>query len=151
MYEQMNFPASITTKTQLTPIAINKQALETSALLSDSEVVHYLKALADIIETQKAFTNPSLSLRQLAETLGIHPNKLSWLLNEHIGKNFNEYINGFRLEVFKQKALDPKNSHLTLLGLAYESGFNSKTVFNTFFKKMEGLTPRAWVKNQLAK
>ena len=151
MYEQMNFPASITTKKQLAPIAINKQAVETSALLSDREVIHYLNELANIIEIQKAFTNPSLSLRQLAETLGIHPNKLSWLLNEHIGKNFNEYINGFRLEVFKQKALDPKNSHLTLLGLAYESGFNSKTVFNTFFKKMEGLTPRAWVKNQLAK
>jgi AraC-like DNA-binding protein len=48
---------------------------------------------------------------------------------------------------FKEKALNPKNSHLTLLALAYESGFNSKTAFNAYFKKMEGLTPRAWVKS----
>jgi AraC-like DNA-binding protein len=50
------------------------------------------------------------------------------------------------LEFFKTIALDPKNSHLTILGLAYDSGFNSKSVFNTYFKKIEGLTPRAWMK-----
>ena len=92
------------------------------------------------------YLNPELSLRILADELDLHPNKLSWLINEHIGKNFNEYVNTYRLEAFKQKALDPANSHLTLLGLAYESGFNSKSVFNAFFKKIEGVTPRKWVK-----
>lgn len=63
-------------------------------------------------------------------------------------ENFNEYINTFRLHAFKIIALHPANQHITLLGLAYESGFNSKTVFNTCFKKMEGLTPSAWVRRQ---
>ena len=77
---------------------------------------------------------------------GLHPNKLSWLLNEHIGKNFNEFINTYRLEVLA-KAVDPANSHLTPAGPWYtEAGFNSKTVFNDFFKKKVGATPRAWVR-----
>ena len=88
-----------------------------------------------------------LTLRKLAQSIHLHPNKLSWLLNEHFGKNFNEYINTYRLERFKQIANLPENRHLTLLGLAYECGFNSKTVFNTFFKKQEGITPSTYIKS----
>ncbi len=119
-----------------------------NSLLSPKEVEYYLAAAAELLEMEQLFTDQSLGLKSLAGHLDIHPNKLSWLINEHLGKNFNEYINTYRLEAFKVKALDPANSHLTLLGLAYESGFNSKTVFNAFFKKMEGMTPRAWVKEQ---
>jgi len=114
------------------------------ALLSGAEIDLVLETLGKGMK-EKWFQNPSLSLRELAENVNISSNKLSWLLNERIGKNFNEYINTFRLATFKEKALDANNSHLTLLGLAYESGFNSKTVFNTFFKKSEGMTPRAWL------
>ncbi|MEO9477180.1 MAG: helix-turn-helix domain-containing protein [Cyclobacteriaceae bacterium] len=69
------------------------------------------------------------------------------MLNERIGQNFNEYINSFRLENFKKNALNPANSHLTLFSIAFESGFNSKTVFNAFFKRVEGMTPKAWVRS----
>jgi AraC-like DNA-binding protein len=100
------------------------------------------------METEGAYQNADLSLRQLAERLSLTANKLSWLLNEHVGQNFNAYINAFRLKQFQRLALDPANSHLTLLGLAYESGFNSKTVFNAYCKKSTGMTPRAWVKKQ---
>jgi adenylate cyclase len=117
------------------------------ALMTASEIDQVLEELGKGMEAEEWFQNPSLSLRDLAENVNTSSNKLSWLLNEHIGKNFNEYINAFRLEAFKTKALDPSNSHLTILGLAYESGFNSKTVFNTFFKKMEGRTPKAWLKS----
>ena len=71
---------------------------------------------------------------------------MSQLLNEGFDKNFSEYVNSYRLEAFKSKVADPANHHLTILGLAYESGFNSKTVFNTFFKKKMGKTPKAWWK-----
>lgn len=113
--------------------------------LDEQEVAYYLKTLDQQLETEQPFLDPSLSLKDLARRLQLHPNKLSWLLNEHIGKNFNEYINGFRLEAFMEKSQDPANSHLTILGLAYESGFNSKTVFNTFFKKSVGRTPSSWL------
>lgn len=93
-----------------------------------------MEQLDKLVNEDEIYLDPSISLRLLAEKLDMQPNKLSWLLNEQIGKNFNEYINAFRLVTFKEKALNPANSNFTLLGLAYESGFNSKTVFNAFFK-----------------
>ena len=115
------------------------------ALMSAAEIEKVLEIFGKGMKDEKWFLNPSLSLPELADYVNISSNKLSWLLNEQIGQNFNEYINSFRLENFKEKALDPANSHLTLIALAYESGFNSKSVFNAFFKKTEGLTPKAWL------
>ncbi len=116
-------------------------------LMSDTEADMVLEKLAQGMSEEKWFQNPSLSLRELADKVNTSSNKLSWLLNDRIGQNFNEYINKLRIEDFKEKALNPNNSHLTLLGLAYDSGFSSKSVFNTFFKKNEGLTPKAWLKS----
>ena len=93
------------------------------------------------------FLDPSLSLRSLAAQIEIHPNQLSWILNEQEGKNFNEYINRQRIEHFKKLVLDKSNAHISIIGLAYESGFNSKTVFNTTFKKLEGVTPSQYQKS----
>lgn len=148
MYDRMNFPPSTLNKHSQDPDNPDQAGTSQTSLLNIQEIEKYIRQLDQLINEEKVFIDPSLSLRQLAEKLGLHPNKLSWLLNEHMEKNFNEYINAFRLETFKQKALDPANGHLTLLGLAYESGFNSKTVFNAFFKKAEGMTPRAWVKSK---
>lgn len=114
--------------------------------LSKAEVDNYTKALSQEMQDKHTYLDTTLTLRSLAATIDLHPNKLSWLLNEKLGKNFNNYINEYRLRAFQQKSIDPSYSHLTLLGLAYESGFNSKSVFNEFFKKSTGQTPRAWVK-----
>jgi AraC-like DNA-binding protein len=134
---------------ELLPIDSEKQIRidPPKAIMSATEIDTVLEIFAKGMKEEKWFQSPSLSLRELAENVNISSNKLSWLLNERIGQNFNEYINGFRLENFKEIALNPANSHLTLLALAYESGFNSKTVFNTFFKKTEGMTPKAWVRS----
>ncbi len=107
-----------------------------------------MKKLMDFIEKEKPFLDAQLSLRNLAKSLQLHPNKLSYLINEKTGMNFNEFINQFRLTHFKEIACDVKNAHITILGLAYESGFNSKTVFNAYFKKAEGTTPGNWIKKQ---
>jgi len=126
---------------------IQIQIIPTKALMSDDEIDMVLETLEKGMKEEKWFQNPTLSLRELAENVNISGNKLSWLLNERIGQNFNEYINNFRLENFKMNALNPANSHLTLLALAYENGFNSKTVFNTYFKKTEGMTPKDWLRS----
>ena len=129
------------------PIASEKSDLKAATeILSQEEVTSYKGKLIEELEEQHAYSNTELTLRSLAEAISLHPNKLSWLLNEKLGKNFNDFINGYRLKAFQEKAIDPQNSHLTLLGLAYESGFTSKSVFNDFFKKNTGLTPKAWVK-----
>ena len=124
-----------------------KRIAPPKALMSASEIDIVLEFIGKGMREEKWFQNPSLSLRELAENVNISSNQLSWLLNERIDQNFNEYINSFRLEKFKELALNPSNSHLTLLGLAYESGFNSKSTFNAFFKKTEGMTPKAWVRS----
>lgn len=128
----------------------NAQNKETKApdLLSKNEAIPFIKSLNELMDNKYVYTNSDLSLRSTAKMINLSPNKLSFILNEFIGKNFNEFVNGYRLKTFQEKALDPKNSHLTLLALAYESGFSSKSVFNDYFKKATGLTPKAWIKQQ---
>lgn len=114
--------------------------------INDEEVERQTKQLLEYLEQEKPYLNPHLSLTDLANFIEIHPNKLSYIINERTGKNFNEFINSFRVEHFKKIAFDKEYKDMTILGLAYESGFNSKTVFHSFFKKVEGITPSAWLK-----
>lgn len=115
------------------------------ALLDQITSERYRELVNDYIKEQQPYLDSSLSLRSFAEQIKIHPNQLSWLLNESFGKNFNEYINHYRIETFKSLAKNPQNSNITIMGLAYDSGFNSKTAFNTYFKKETGLTPKQFI------
>lgn len=119
-----------------------KKSLFDKALLEQ-----YKQQLEDLMSEESPYLDPSLTLRSLAQILVLPPNHLSRLLNEGFDKNFAEYINSYRVETFKSKVTDSTQQHLTILALAYDSGFNSKTVFNTFFKKMTGMTPRAYWKD----
>lgn len=125
---------------------LEMQLNEKPPMLNEETADIYTETLNRFIAEEEPFLIPNLSLRSLAEQVEIHPNKLSWLLNERMGKNFNEFINFYRIEYFKKLALDPGNRHISLIGLAYESGFNSKTVFNTYFKKETGMTPKEFLK-----
>ncbi len=117
-----------------------------TALLDADTASKYSSRLIDHISTNKPYLNPDLTLRDLAKQIDIHPNHLSWILNQSIGLNFNEFINQYRIEAFKSNAKAQENENLTIEGLAYESGFNSKTVFNTYFKRETGLTPKQFLK-----
>ena len=108
----------------------------------------YKDKLLDLMEKDKVYLDATLSLRALAKQIDLHPNKLSWLINDMQEQNFNQFINAYRIVHFKNLALNPNNAHLSIMGLAYESGFNSKTVFNTYFKKSTGISPKAWIKAQ---
>lgn len=123
-----------------------KQKVNAKNVLNKEEQEKFKIKLLNYFEEDEPYLNPQLSLHQLAEEIEIHPNKLSFLINEIMGINFNEFLNSFRLKHFKTIALNPKFKHITILGLAYDSGFNSKSVFNSYFKKTEGITPSQWVK-----
>lgn len=129
-------------------ISLDNHIKGEDALVSADEMISLSRKLNQFMSEEAPYTNPDVSLRTLAKALEINPNKLSYVLNAYYHQNFNEFINNLRLQRFKDLALKPENGHITLLGLAYDSGFNSKTVFNTFFKKIEGITPRQWVKTQ---
>jgi len=89
----------------------------------------------------KLFLEQELSLGETANKLGIHTHQLSKLLNTQLNKSFFEFVNEYRVDEFKRLATNPINKHISLLGLAMDSGFNSKATFNRFFKNSTGLTP----------
>ena len=94
----------------------------------------------------KLYTNPELSLNELALKLNIPPNYLSQIINEKCGKTFYDYINECRVEEFKKRIILPENRQFTLMTVAYACGFNSKSSFNRYFKKITELTPSQYIK-----
>ncbi len=135
---------------QIYPEVISEEAKEPkkAPIMDDASCLAFTKRLLNYVEQESPFLNPEISLRLLAKCIEIHPNQLSWLLNTQLNKNFNEFINQYRIAHFKKLATDSSNQHISIMGLAYESGFQSKTVFNTFFKKETGQTPSAFMKSQ---
>jgi TolB-like protein/AraC-like DNA-binding protein len=126
--------------------AHRKNEIDAKALMQPAEIDMALKKLDQLMQKDERYLDTTLTLRTLATEARLHPNKLSWMLNDQVGVSFNDYVNNFRLECFKEKALDPANMNFTLLGLAFESGFNSKSTFNDYFKKKTGTTPSKWLK-----
>lgn len=115
-------------------------------LLDTNEIKKYSKELEQIMMDYKLYLNPDLSLKDVASYLELPGNYVSQLVNLGFQKNFSEYVNTFRVNEFKERVLLEKNKGLTIMAIAYDSGFNSKTVFNTFFKKIEGITPNTYLK-----
>jgi putative ABC transport system permease protein len=97
--------------------------------------------LKKFIQTNLLYQDAELSLYSLAERLNMQPHELSRIINKALGKNFNDFINEYRIREITQKMQDPAYDRLTLLGIAYSSGFNSKTTFNRTFREMTGKSP----------
>lgn len=103
--------------------------------------------LIHLMETQKPFTNSTLKLNHLAQMVATTPNYLSQVINEERQQNFYDFVNWYRIEEAKKMILDPSQKDMTLLSIAYEVGFNSKSAFNTAFKKHAEMTPSQFRKN----
>ena len=101
--------------------------------------------LVRLMQEEKLYTEPDLSLSILADKINVHPNYLSQVINEIEGKTFFEYINSLRVEEFKRLAALPESKQFTIMSLAYDCGFNSKSSFNKNFKKATGLSPSEYL------
>jgi len=97
--------------------------------------------LKNAIKQNRYYLDPELSLSSLAEKLGLTTHELSRIINSALKKSFNEFISEYRVAEVIRKMQDPAYDHITLLGIAFESGFNSKSTFNLTFKKITGKTP----------
>ncbi|HMV44521.1 MAG TPA: helix-turn-helix domain-containing protein [Leptospiraceae bacterium] len=116
-----------------------KQKKYETTLLTEVNVDVVCKRLDELMEENKIYRDEELRLNSLAEELSLTPHQLSRILNETYKKNFNEFINGYRIKEAEQILLsDPKRS---ILSIAYEVGFNSKGTFNSHFLKITGLRP----------
>jgi len=97
-------------------------------------------------EQEKPFLNPDLNLIELAKRVNMSRAELSEVINTGFGSNFNDFINHFRVEAFKEKLHEGKHEQLSLLGIAYDCGFNSKATFNRVFKKLTNTSPTEFLK-----
>lgn len=111
------------------------------------EEVNILKAkLNKLVTEDNIHSIPHLSLKSLSEALNTSSNNLSWLLNQVYNKTFYEYINQFRVEDFLNKIQNNEHQSKTLLAIAMDSGFNSKSTFNKAFKAIMNDTPSNYIK-----
>jgi AraC-like DNA-binding protein len=102
----------------------------------DEAIQEIYEKLTYKMEQEKLYKDPELNLNHVAKLLDVHPNILSQTINTMEQKNFYDYVNRQRIEEFKRIAGLPENQKFTILSLAFESGFNSKTSFNRNFKSI---------------
>lgn len=113
--------------------------------LSQKTELHYHKLIA-LMEEEKLYKDPNLSMSILAQKLDLSNGYLSQIINQKEGKNFFEFVNAYRVEAVKQILADPEYAHYSMLGIGLEAGFKSKSTFNAVFKKLTGKTPTAYKK-----
>ena len=110
----------------------------------DASLIH--ERLKVLLAEQKPFTNPDLTLNELAKSLEIHPNHLSQVINSKENKSFYDLVNEKRIEEFIRLMAQPGQQQYTIMSVAYDCGFNSKASFNRNFKKYTGHTPTDYLK-----
>jgi len=115
--------------------------------IDEAESNQILSRLTTLMEEQEIYLNPDLSLSILSKYLGISDKSCSLFFSSALDTNFNKYINKYRVDAFKEKVRSGKYESLTLLGIAFDSGFDSKSTFYRVFKQMEGVSPSAYKKS----
>ncbi|MBW6501500.1 MAG: helix-turn-helix domain-containing protein [Bacteroidales bacterium] len=141
-YYGLNQPAIFTSEIILADSTrIEKKQSYSGTPIKEEDLRKYLGDLDDYMATKKPYLDNQLTLYQLAGASGIPPHVLSRIINEHHGKNFFDFINNYRVEEFKKRLSDTESGKYTLLAIAFDCGFNSKSSFNRFFRKNTGKSP----------
>ena len=104
----------------------------------------YRKAMYESIEREKPYLNSLLTIKKLSTLSRVPVRVISHIINSETGNNFYYFINRYRIDHAAKMLLDEKHSSTPILDIAYSSGFNSKSVFNTMFRKLRGTTPREY-------
>jgi AraC-like DNA-binding protein len=133
-------------KPDVEPVPVSKEAMEErmsyqKSGLTDIEAQSYLTNLLQMMITDRPYLNSDLTLRELAGKLSISPHNLSEILNTRLNQSFYDFINSYRVEEVKRRLADKESGNYSLIAIAFDSGFNSKSTFNTIFKKQTGTTP----------
>ncbi|MDX2250332.1 MAG: AraC family transcriptional regulator [Bacteroidia bacterium] len=110
--------------------------------LPDKEMENTLVMIRLLMEKEKLYLQPDLSLREVSQRLNLPNTLVSQVINTGLGQNFNQFVNTYRINAFRQAAQNPSFRHLSLLAIAMDCGFNSKATFNRVFKQTTGVSPR---------
>ncbi|GAA3967852.1 helix-turn-helix transcriptional regulator [Hymenobacter antarcticus] len=122
-----------------TPVAFEPVALPAAGLAP--ELHPWREKLQQMMTEEQPWLEPELTLAELAHRLRTNTSLLSHVINTGCGQNFNDFVNSYRVAEAERKLQDPRLGHYSLVGIALESGFNSKSTFNRVFKKLTGRTP----------
>ena len=119
---------------------------ETSGL--NTQETQLQEKLLDFMQTNDYHLQTEANLKGMAEQLKVAPNYLSQVVNSQLNKNFNDFINSYRIKAAQKRLLDPAFAHLSMEGIGHSVGFRSKSAFYGAFKKQTGLTPKAFMDQQ---
>lgn len=113
------------------------------------DIKEWKEKLLQLMQSGKAYEDPELSLSHVAKQLQSNPSLISKIVNNGFGVNFNDFVNQFRIEAVKEMLKNGEQKKQTLLGIAYDCGFNSKATFNRAFKKVTGVSPKEWTEKKI--
>lgn len=120
-------------------------ARQPSGALSADEAQGIVARLHAIMDKEKLFLNPSLNLGLLSARAQVPAKRISTALNQYAGRSFNDFVNDYRVREVQARLLQPRNHHLTISGIALESGFNSHATFQRAFRAATGMSPRQYM------
>jgi AraC-like DNA-binding protein len=122
---------------------LTRQAAARSASpkIDDTVVATVVEKLKSAMVNDQLFLNPTLNVSELARQINQPSKVVSAVINQQLGKSFNEFVNQYRIEEVKKRLLSNTDSHLTISGIALECGFNSQATFQRVFKQMTGQAP----------
>ncbi|WP_271769964.1 helix-turn-helix domain-containing protein [Aquimarina algiphila] len=129
---------------RLTENKLKQLQTKNACHITDDNV--YFKELEFLMKEAKIYRDANLGLDSMSTQLNISGNYLSQLVNKVTGRNFTDYVNGFRIEDAKSKLRNPEFTNYTIIAIALESGFNSKSTFYSAFKKLTGISPKEYRK-----
>ncbi|MEM1409063.1 MAG: AraC family transcriptional regulator, partial [Bacteroidota bacterium] len=117
-------------------------------IIENTDAEQYLVALKRAMENEKIYLDPELNRDKVASHLGISAKLISAVLNQYASQNFNDFVNSYRVAEVISKLKSGKHNHLTISGIAFDSGFNSQATFQRVFKSIQGMTPKEF-QNQI--
>lgn len=115
--------------------------------VDQGQAKHNLTLLTEHMQNKKSFLQANLNIDKLASDTGLSAQEISQTLNHHLGQHFYDFINGYRIEAACQQLADKEHQDITVLDILLSCGFNSKSSFNTAFKKQMKMTPSEYRNN----
>jgi AraC-like DNA-binding protein len=122
-------------------ISQNETAKYLGSNLTPSQIEEYRKQLLSLLHTEKPYLNPQVSIGDLSEMLSVSIRHLSQVINQSFDRSFFDFINSYRIQEVQQILKESRDDKITVLEVMFQAGFNSKSSFNTAFKKETGQTP----------
>ncbi len=128
------------------PIESEPKEKESKPRFTEEQAEAHIERLLLYMNEERPYLNPELTLGELSAQINLAKHELTDLLNVHIGKNFFTFVNEFRLKAVVRRLANPDYDHLTIIGIAHDCGFHSKSTFNSLFKQFTGKTPSEYKK-----